>query len=546
VSEIVDLVGYNALRVVFSIVAFSNCCLLLLVLVQNYGLRILGIAIYILLLWSNVLHFRYFGSTIQLGSLLNFEFLPYLGSQIQLLMQWSDYIYLLTFIVSAVCFSDTGKLSKKNRIPTIILFTTIWLGLQIFQYFAETQSPLNSARKFNEPYTRWDIYKEIRFESRNHSGSILQFGFLWTYAMDFYRLNNYRDSGKIISKENFLIDIPKNSRRNIVVIQVESLDKRVINHAVNGKLVMPFMSRLTKQSFYFSKVFAQHSSAGGTSDAELCLLTSQYPLGFKGAFFANNLEKLPSIPTILNRNDYVTLAFHGNSGAYFNRKQGFLKLGFQKTFFKNDFVINDPDKWHALKDLDFLRQVQQTLTATKSPYFAYILTLTSHTPFDLIAEKDYVSDFQLEDRVVQNYFNSMAYVDKALEEFISTIQKMDPNTLIVLFGDHCANIHEAEYKSYKFKGLEPIPLIIIDQRIENKKDILTAGSTLDIGPTLFDYLGIQDPEFWQGKSLLNENNSENTFIFGSPYYFDNEGKQRKLADHNVDTEALYRIREYVW
>ena len=97
----------------------------------------------------------------------------------------------------------------------------------------------------------------------------------------------------------------------------------------------------------------------------------------------------------------------------------------------------------------------------KDKQLTYILTLTSHTPFDLIDEKDYVSEYPAEDPVVKNYLNSMAYVDSALEKFITTIHQIDPNTLIILFGDHCANINEPEYASYSIKGLEPIPFFIL-------------------------------------------------------------------------------------
>jgi phosphoglycerol transferase MdoB-like AlkP superfamily enzyme len=195
--------------------------------------------------------------------------------------------------------------------------------------------------------------------------------------------------------------------------------------------------------------------------------------------------------------------------------------------------------------MDFLLQVKQILTGVKSPYFAYILTLTSHTPFDLIDEKDYVSDFQADDPVVKNYLNSMAYVDSALEKFITAMQQMDPEILIIIFGDHCSNINEPEYTSYSIKGLEPIPLFILDPLNQSSKEISVAGTTIDFGPTLFDYLDIEIPEFWQGKSLLDEQN-KNTFIFNSPYYFDTQNRMQKISDQSVDTEEMDRIQKYIW
>ncbi|MDP7465541.1 MAG: LTA synthase family protein [Candidatus Marinimicrobia bacterium] len=544
--EIIEFVGFNALRVIFSIVAFANFSLLLFSIFQNYWIRICGSAIYLLLLWSNVLNFRFFGSTMHIGTLLNISFLPVLGPQILFLIRWFDVFYLLSFISGIIFFKYSPKTSIQKRIPKIIFFAGVWLFLQIFLYFAATQSSINSAKKYNEQFTRWAIYKDIRLVSRDHTGSVLYFGFLWTYGVDLYRMNKKPTYVEPIPESNFSVHIPAEKQRNIIALQVESLDKHVIYHKVDDKPVMPFLHRLTQQSIYFSKVYAQHTSVGGTSDAEFCVLTSQYPLGHKGTFFALGLEALPSIPVILNRNGFVTLAFHGNSGSYFNRKQGLIGLGFQRSFFKDDFTITDPDKWHALKDKNFLHQVQQILAGSDTPYFAFILTLTSHTPFDLIDERDYVSNFSAEDPVVRNYLNSMAYVDSALKEFITAMQRVDPKVLIILFGDHCANIHETEYKSYNIKGLEPIPLFILDQSNQTNKELLIAGSTIDIGPTLFDYLGVEIPTFWQGKSLLDEQNNKNTFILNSPNYFDANGTLQKLSEGSVDSEELYRIQKYIW
>lgn len=545
-TEIVEFVGFNVLRIFFSIVVFANFSLLLFSIFQHYRIRIFGLGIYLLLLWSNVIHFRFFGSTMHLGSILNFGFLPILGSQIMYLFRWTDSVYLLSLITGLIFFKHSNILSIQKRKYQIAILTGTYIILQVFLYFAATQSSLNSARKYNEPFTRWDIYKEIRIESRDHTGSVLYFGFLWTYGVDLYRMNKNPGQSEPIPETNFSIDIPPGKRRNIIVIQVESLDNNVIHHTVGDQLVMPFLHRLTEGSIYFPNIFAQHTSVGGTSDAEFSMLTSQYPLGKKGAFFANGLEKLPSVPALLNRNGYVTLVFHGNSGSYFNRKQGMMQLGFQETFFKNDFTITDPDKWHALKDKDFFLQVEKTLSGTNNPYFAFILTLTSHTPFDLIDESDFTVDFNIKNPLVRNYLNSMAYVDGVLEEFISTMQQTDPNSLIIIFGDHCANINEPEYASYDIKGLEPIPLFILDQMNPSKMELSISGSTIDISPTLFDYLGVDLPTFWQGKSLLDEQNTKNTFILNSQYYFDANRTMQKISDRSVDTKELYRIQKYIW
>ena len=179
--EIIEFVGFNALRVSFSSIAVSSFSLLLFSIFQNYWIRICGTAVYLLLLWSNVLHFRYFGSTMHFGTLLNIDFLPVLGSQMLVLIRWFDWFYLLSFITGIIFFKHSPQTSIKKRIPPTLFFACMWLLLQVFLYFAATQSPLNSAKKYNEPFTRWYIYKDIRIESRNHTGSVLYFVFLCTY-----------------------------------------------------------------------------------------------------------------------------------------------------------------------------------------------------------------------------------------------------------------------------------------------------------------------------------------------------------------------------
>jgi arylsulfatase A-like enzyme len=86
----------------------------------------------------------------------------------------------------------------------------------------------------------------------------------------------------------------------------------------------------------------------------------------------------------------------------------------------------------------------------------------------------------------------------------------------------------------------------LDQSNQTNKELLIAGSTIDIGPTLFDYLGVEIPTFWQGKSLLDEQNNKNTFILNSPNYFDANGTLQKLSEGSVDSEELYRIQKYIW
>ncbi|MCH7939372.1 MAG: LTA synthase family protein, partial [Candidatus Marinimicrobia bacterium] len=206
----------------------------------------------------------------------------------------------------------------------------------------------------------------------------------------------------------------------------------------------PLLEPVGENQLFFNNIYAQHSSTGGTSDGDFCFLTSQYPLGYKGSLGAVGLKKLPSVPRVLGANHYATMAFHANQGSLYHRREGFSKLGFSGLYFKEQFQIEDPDRWHTLKDRDFFRQVIEIIAATPEPFFAYIITLSSHSPFDLIGVDDYISSFQSDSPLVQNYFNSMHYVDAALEMLITELQRRYPDTVFMLFGDHTSNLRTTE------------------------------------------------------------------------------------------------------
>ena len=113
-----------------------------------------------------------------------------------------------------------------RRLP---LLGVIYMGLVIFQFFAETQAIFLRQNKYNLEEPRLAIYKKLRFGSENHAGSMLQFGVLWTYISDGIRLVNY--SGKLEPVPPQHLIIPDEIQlKNIIVIQVEGLDKTIIGH----------------------------------------------------------------------------------------------------------------------------------------------------------------------------------------------------------------------------------------------------------------------------------------------------------------------------
>jgi arylsulfatase A-like enzyme len=109
------------------------------------------------------------------------------------------------------------------------------------------------------------------------------------------------------------------------------------------------------------------------------------------------------------------------------------------------------------------------------------------------------------------YDESIAYVDHAVGELISTVRKeFGPNTVIFLTADHGESFDHG-YGSHGgvmlYEDLIHIPLIISLSSAETKRrDDL--ASQIDIAPTMAAVAGIPTSPDWVGRSLLTAPNRE--------------------------------------
>ena len=79
------------------------------------------------------------------------------------------------------------------------------------------------------------------------------------------------------------------------------------------------------------------------------------------------------------------------------------------------------------------------------------------------------------------------------------------NTLLIIYSDHPI-LYNVRWR---------IPLMMHFPNDEFSGTIRTNVQNLDIPPTILDYLGIDQPEWMQGQSLLQENSPDNELIFST-------------------------------
>ena len=92
----------------------------------------------------------------------------------------------------------------------------------------------------------------------------------------------------------------------------------------------------------------------------------------------------------------------------------------------------------GLRDKSFLKQSAKILNQTKEPFYSFIVTLSSHYPYDDFVDDSFVKGTIYEDTLLGNYFNAINYVDGAVGEFIKNLEAsgLIKDSIIVIYGDH--------------------------------------------------------------------------------------------------------------
>ncbi len=172
----------------------------------------------------------------------------------------------------------------------------------------------------------------------------------------------------------------------------------------------------------------------------------------------------------------------------------------------------------GLSDESLYKQVIETLKVESNPFYAFIITLTNHNPYEIPEELITIDLLEEdEDEMFGNYIESVRYTDETIEQFYTNLEAegLLENTVVVIYGDHhgmvCMDdfyqkrITEFLGYEYDFDEMMNIPLII-----HTPGSGITAVSDntfdqQDLLPTLVNLFGIEDELKMMGQDMLNTN-----------------------------------------
>lgn len=478
------------------------------------------------IMFCDVVYFQYFhqmpsirlvGLTSQLGAV---------RSSIQYLIQqnhWlflSDLIPLGIFIIkrkedfSNISINNTWIIKDKGIITILLCMMTL---LFINADFVE-----KLLRQEFVTYHIRDMYSSMIAKADEQIDD---------YDLESYLLQKKAQGVMAESKKKF--GIAKD--RNLIVIQVESLQNFVMNREYNGQEITPNLNRLLqKDSIYFDKYY-QQLGKGNTSDAEFVSNNSLYPAMDGATYDKYGENDFYGLPWVLKEEGYDTAAFHGHDPTYWNRDKAYPKQGFDRFYHDADYIIGDYVGF-GLTDMDFFHQSIGHLQSMTQPFYAFMITLTSHHPYVLPEHYDTIPlKEEHRNTLFGNYLRTIHYTDAAIGQFIEELKKQGlyENSMIVVYGDHygLSSKHPeskkimTEYlgKTYDFDEMFRIPLIFHIPGVGVVEKNSITGGQIDFMPTALNLMGIDSEKaIMLGQDL---NNASEGFVAHQTYmlkgsYFD--------------------------
>lgn len=475
-----------------------------------------------LLLYSNLVFYRFFNDFITIPVLFQTKNVGDLGSSALGLMRPTDALYFVDYIILLVLFWKRREVThmESSHIWKRLMFKTTLLGSlaagSLNLILAEEQRPQLLTRTFDRQILvrLLGVYNFQLYDMVMYTKSATERAF--ASGDDVTEVENYIKN-RSVQPNPSLFGVAKG--KNVVIVSLESTQNFLLGYQLNGQEVTPFLNKLRQDSLYFDQFYHQ-TGQGKTSDAEFLVENSWFGLPRGSAFSTRSGNTYRGMAKIVGENGYMTSVFHGNNASFWNRDKMYPKLGIDKFFDETYFTINEGETvGYGLKDVPFFQQSVDIMKGLKQPFYARMITLTNHYPYTM-DEKDIMNEpHQTGDVSVDRYFQTARYQDYALEQFFQHMKDkgLYENTIFVLYGDHygISENHNKAMEQVIGKPITPIesvelqkvPFFIHIPGIQGQT-IHTLGGQLDIKPTLLHLLGIStESEFVLGQDLFAQERS---------------------------------------
>ncbi len=289
---------------------------------------------------------------------------------------------------------------------------------------------------------------------------------------------------------------------NFVFIVVEGLGRAFSNKDAYLGSFTPFLDSLSGKSLYWDNFL----SSGGRTFAALPSIFGSLPFGKNG--FLEMGAQMPSHLSLLNilkQNGYKSNFFYGGDASFDNMNM-FLKMNgtniydeatYSKAYTKMP-SSSSGFSW-GYGDGEVFKKYNEATSGIKSPTCNVVLTLSTHSPFLINDQADYLQLFEQrmqalafkeeekeEHRRYKDQYASILYADNATRNFITgyAARADYSNTIFVITGDHRMPEIPMSTKIDRYH----VPLIIYSPLLKQNNSFSSVSCHFDITPSILSLL----------------------------------------------------------
>ena len=464
----------------------------------------------------DTLHFRFFGSFVNAEDIfVAGEMGAAAGSVLDLITPWVVLCGILVPLGLVVLAVRAGMGFRKRR-PTRALFVLAAAAVVSVLAHSAAVGSL-AAADYNNPVMLFG--RQLALGSIG--GDTLSDDEMWDevreHAATAY---NWPDEDEWIygeDEEHPLLKIPREpaapSRRpNVVVILMESIRAYETEMGLGASSVTPNLDRLAREGLTVSDYYhVGHQTVRGEG-AVLCSTFTHF--GGAPIYVRYAGVRMKCLPEILRDHGYATHWISSFRSDYFNKREFLSQHGVERFHDMSDFrgeLDRRPIGWGPA-DEDMMEYAISVMGQSRRPFFASIMTLSNHHPFDHhypIPDPEASSDNR-HDRLYRDYLRGVQYTDHGVGHFFreAADEPWFDDTIFIVTGDH-GTMSFPGWLDRQRQPAQEIELfyrgvLVMKGPGVPQRQLDMVGSQVDVAPTVLDLLGIRAPNSFMGVSLLGD------------------------------------------
>lgn len=307
----------------------------------------------------------------------------------------------------------------------------------------------------------------------------------------FIPMNDYIDNG-IPFYHKQVSPFKRDRPLNVVIFLQESLGAEFVG-ALGGMPLTPNIDKLSKEGFWFTKLFATGTRTvrGIEATATGFLPTpgsSVVKLGLarRNFFTAGALFK---------KYHYNTMFIYGGMSNFDEMRSFFKGNGFEEIYDEPTFVNPLMKGTWGVSDEDLVIKANDLFKSQNKPFFALMLSTTNHSPFEFPKGR-----IELFEQPANTMHNALKFADYSVGKFFEMARKEEyfKNTLFVVVADHNTRVYGDDFVPvHKFH----IPGVIIGPGVP-QMNYDKVASQVDLLPTILHFTGLQTEHPMIGHNLM--------------------------------------------